>query len=148
MDNIVDIVDEARKKLEQEEIAAGTPQEKVKEICLLWLSASDDPALAAKLVLTDGKTVGGAYRAMEDKARTKKQGKNCVYMPPEEAIGTIMEYFGMDGDKAQQELEHGLIYKIMMAESQKYKPYGMTEKPQPDSETKIDLSAFTMEGLL
>ena len=82
----------------------------------------------------------------------------------------ILEYFGMKKDEAQQELEHGLMYKLMMAASKKYKPYGTSESavenPHPVAEVEeaeeigkdaaveqphralVDLSAFSMEGLL
>ena len=91
-------------------------------------------------------------------------------MLPEEAAEVILEYFGMKKDEAQQELEHGLMYKLMMAASKKYKPYGTSESavenPHPVAEVEeaeeigkdaaveqphralVDLSAFSMEGLL
>ena len=153
-------VDKAREKLEQERITAGSAQDKIKEFCLLWLDVSDK---AAELILTNGKTVADAYSFMREKASQKRSGASCVCIPPEEAAEVILEYFGMKKDEAQQELEHGLMYQLMMAASKKFKPYGMTEpaieNPHPvaEAETKaeieaslhrVDLSAFTMEGLL
>lgn len=155
-------VDKAREKLEQEKLTAGSAQDKIKEFCLLWLEVSDK---AAELILTNGKTVAEAYSFMREKASQKRSGASCVCIPPEEAAEFILEYFGMKKDEAQQELEHGLMYQLMIAASKKFKPYGMTEpaieNPHPvaEAETKaeaeieaplhrVDLSAFTMEGLL
>ncbi len=155
-------VDKAREKLEQERITAGSAQDRIKEFCLLWLDVSDK---AAELILTNGKTVAKAYSFMREKASQKRSGASCVCIPPEEAAEVILEYFGMKKDEAQQELEHGLMYQLMMAASKKFRPYGMTEQemeklhPVAEAETKaeaeieaplhrVDLSAFTMEGLL
>ena len=157
-------VDKAREKLEQEKITAGSAQDRIKEFCLLWLEVSDK---AAELILAEDKTIAKAYNFMKEKASQKRSGASCVCIPPEEAAEVILEYFGMKKDEAQQELEHGLMYKLMMAASKKYKPYGTpepaVENPQPDAETEeiekdaaveephralVDLSAFSMEGLL
>lgn len=154
-------VDKAKEKLEQEKIAAGSAQDRIKEFCLLWLDVSDK---AAELILTNGKTVAEAYSFMREKASQKRSGANCVCIPPEEAAEVILEYFGMKKDEAQQELEHGLMYRLMMAASRKYKPYGapdpIVENPHPVAKTEedvaveqphraaVDLSVFSMEGLL
>ena len=156
-------VDKAREKLEQEKIAAGSAKDRVREILFLWLEAS--PAEATELILKKGKTVGEAYTAMRENASKNRGSASCVCTPPEEAVGTILEYFGMKD--VQQKLEHGLLYQMMMAASKKYKPYGAPEpkmeKPHPVAEVEtvaedvaveqpnraaVDLSAFSMEGLL
>ena len=159
-------VDKAREKLEQEKITAGSAKDRVREILLLWLEAS--PAEAAELILKKEKTVGGAYTAMRENASKNRGSATCVCTPPEEAVGTILEYFGMKD--VQQKLEHGLLYQMMMAASKKYKPYGTSESavenPHPVAEVEeaeeieedvaveqphralADLSAFSMEGLL
>ena len=155
--------DKAREKLEQENITAGSAKDRVREILFLWLEASPDEA--AELILKEGKTVGGAYTAMRENASKNRGSATCVCTPPEEAVGTILEYFGMKD--VQQKLEHGLLYQMMMAASKKYKTYGTpepaVENPQPDAETEeiekdvaveqphralADLSAFSMEELL
>lgn len=155
-------VDKAREKLERERITAGSAQDKIKEFCLLWLEVSDK---AAELILAEDKTIAKAYSFMKEKASQKRSGASCVCIPPEEAAEVILEYFGMKKDEAQQELEHGLMYQLMIAASKKFRPYGMTESaienphPVAEAETKaeaeieaplhrVDLSAFTMEGLL
>ena len=154
-------VDKAREKMEQENITAGGAKDRVREILLLWLEASPDEA--AELMLKKGKTVGEAYTAMRENASKNRGSASCVCTPPEEAIGIVLEYFGMKD--VQQKLEHGLLYKMMIAASKKFRPYGMTESaienphPVAEAETKaeaeieaplhrVDLSAFTMEGLL
>lgn len=159
-------VDKAREKLEQENIAAGSAKDRVREILFLWLEAS--PAEAAELILKKEKTVGGAYSTMRENASKNRGSASCVCTPPEEVVGTILEYFGMKD--VQQKLEHGLLYKMMIAASKKYKPYGAPEpemeKPHPVAEVEevekieedvaveqphraaVDLSAFSMEGLL
>lgn len=155
-------VDKAREKLERERITAGSAQDKIKEFCLLWLEVSDK---AAELILAEDKTIAKAYSFMKEKASQKRSGASCVCIPPEEAAEVILEYFGMKKDEAQQELEHGLMYQLMIAASKKFRPYGVTESaienphPVAEAETKaeaeieaplhrVDLSAFTMEGLL
>lgn len=155
-------VDKAREKLERERITAGSAQDKIKEFCLLWLDVSDK---AAELILAEDKTIAKAYSFMKEKASQKRSGASCVCIPPEEAAEVILEYFGMKKDEAQQELEHGLMYQLMIAASKKFRPYGVTESaienphPVAEAETKaeaeieaplhrVDLSAFTMEGLL
>ena len=156
-------VDKAREKLEQEKLTAGSAKDRVREILFLWLGASPDEA--AELILKKEKTVGGAYTAMRENASKNRGSATCVCTPPEEAVGTILEYFGMKD--VQQKLEHGLLYQMMMAASKKYKTYGTpepaVENPQPDAETEeiekdvaveqphralADLSAFSMEELL
>lgn len=159
-------VDKAREKLEQENITAGSAKDRVREILLLWLEAS--PAEAAELILKKEKTVGGAYAAMRENASKNRGSASCVCTPPEEAVGVILEYFGMKD--VQQKLEHGLLYQMMMAASKKYKPYGApepaVENPHPVAEVEeaeeieedvaveqphralVDLSTFSMEELL
>lgn len=46
-------VDKAREKLEQENIAAGSAKDRVREILFLWLEASPDEA--AELILKRAK---------------------------------------------------------------------------------------------
>lgn len=159
-------VDKAREKLEQENITAGSAKDRIREILLLWLEVS--PAEATELILKKGKTVGEAYTAMRENASKNRGSASCVCTPPEEAVGTILEYYGMKD--VQQKLEHGLLYQMMMAASKKFRPYGMAEpemeKPHPVAEVEeaeeigkdaaveqphraaVDLSAFSMEGLL
>ena len=86
-------VDKAREKLEQEKLTAGSAKDRVREILLLWLEAS--PAEAAELILKKKKTVDGAYTAMRENASKNRGSATCVFTPPEEAVGTILEYFGM-----------------------------------------------------
>ena len=159
-------VDKAREKLEQEKLTAGSAKDRVREILFLWLEASPDEA--AELILKKEKTVGGAYTAMRENASKNRGSATCVCTPPEEAVGTILEYFGMQD--VQQKLDHGLLYQMMMAASKKYKPYGTSESavenPHPVAEVEeaeeigkdaaveqprralVDLSAFSMEWLL
>ena len=168
-------VDKAREKLERERITAGSAQDKIKEFCLLWLDVSDK---AAELILAEDKNIAKAYSFMKEKASQKRSGASCVCIPPGEAAEVILEYFGMKKDEAQQELGHGLMYKLMIAASKKFRSYGMTEpeteKPHPVAEVEeteeveedvaveqphraaveqphraaVDLSAFSMEELL
>lgn len=133
-------VDKAREKLEQENITAGSAKDRIREILLLWLEVS--PAEAAELILKEGKTVDKAYTAMRENASKNRGSTSCVRTPPEEAVGTILEYYGMKD--VQQKLEHGLLYQMMMAASKKFRPYGMAEpemeKPHPvaEAETKAE----------
>ncbi len=128
-------VDKAREKLERESIAAGSAKDRIREFCLLWLEVSDK---AAELILTKEKSVSGAYNFMRDKAAKNRGGMNCICVSPEEAAEVILEYFGMKKDEAQQELEHGLMYQLMIAASKRYKPYGVAEAENPHPVTEVE----------
>lgn len=127
MDNYVDKIKSAREKVEAEETEYGSPEKQVKDIVLVWLSCD---RYAADKVLTEGKTIKGAYKAMEETARRmpRNAGKNGVYMNPEQSTRAIMVYYGVADAEAQKQLEHGLMHDILKtmnrAEEEKYKPYG------------------------
>ena len=143
MDNYVDKIKAAREKAESEATGYGSPEEQVKAIVLAWLSCDK---YAAEKVLAEGKTIRGAYKAMETTARNMPRSGTGVYMNPEQSTRAIMVYYGVPDAEAQKQLEHGLMYEIMQtmnrAEEEKYKPYEsgggvvesapkMEEKPNP-----------------
>lgn len=138
MDNYVDKIKAARKKVASENTEYGSPEEQVKAIVLAWLSCDK---YAADKVLTEGKTIEGAYKAMEDTAGHMPRHGNSrgVYMNPEQATRAIMIYYGLKNTEAQKQLEHGLMYDILQtmnrAEIEKYKPY---ESGSTDSESKTE----------
>ncbi|MGN0762162.1 MAG: hypothetical protein ACI4MK_02195 [Aristaeellaceae bacterium] len=48
----------------------------------------------------EGKTLAGAYKAIEDWAREHKGGKSCVCVPPQMAFSIVDRYFGF-GEEPQ-----------------------------------------------
>ncbi len=126
---------------------------------MCWLAVDEK---AAGLILAENKTVAGAYKAMEDVARKKRSGNHAVIDPPK-AMAIVMEYYGMAKDDIQKELEGGLMYRIIMEYSTRWKPYGapveITTNPQPaadipqestkEPEAKaFSLDDFSMEDML
>ena len=60
----------------------------------------------AEKILDKGRSLQGAFKAMEDIARKRKTG-NCAYIPPEEGYQIIRDYYGInDKDMAQPGREH------------------------------------------
>lgn len=45
-------------------------------------------------ILAEGKTIAGAYGAMESAARGKKRSGNCVVIAPDEAFKIVDKYYG------------------------------------------------------
>lgn len=56
--------------------------------------------IQAGAVVPEGKTLKGAYKAMEDWARKHKHG-NCCYVPTARAFAIVDEYFGFSRKEAQ-----------------------------------------------
>lgn len=48
----------------------------------------------------EGRTLAGAYKAIEDWARKNRSGKNCVCVPPKMAFAIVDRYFGF-GEEPQ-----------------------------------------------
>lgn len=149
MDNYVDKIKIARKKVESESTEYGSPEEQVKAIVLAWLSCDK---YAADKVLTEGKTIEGAYKAMEDTAghMPRHGGSKGVYMNPEQSTRAIMIYYGVKNTEAQKQLEHGLMYGILQtvnrAEMEKYKPYELDSAPTSKTELKPNPAADIPSG--
>lgn len=49
----------------------------------------------AEAILTEGKTLAGAYGAMHEEARKNRNGRSCVCIPPEKAKEIILGYYGL-----------------------------------------------------
>ena len=62
------------------------------EIMTALLQAAPEWAGA---ILAKGKTLLGAYAALEEYARKNRGGKNCVYVPPDTAQEVICGYYGI-----------------------------------------------------
>ena len=56
--------------------------------------------ISAGAVIPEGKTLKGAYKAMEDWARKNRKG-SCCCVPPARAFAIVDEYFGFSGAKPQ-----------------------------------------------
>ena len=129
MADIDELYTKAKEKLEAENFQHGTPQDVIRSMCLEWLEwAVVNDSKAVELLANSAKNSSGAYKAMENFARNKKRSGSCVTLEPLEAIACVMEYYGIDKNKAHNQLEAGLMYHLMMAECRKYKIYGADEQ--------------------
>lgn len=121
----------AMEKLDREWENAKKAEQAIIEFLRVWVAEDET---AAEKVLASGKTVRGAYSAMESYARkNSRQGLNG-----KEAWVQVMKYFGEDETAADQKLEHGLMYACMKAEIEKWRPYGkdvpeITTTPAPEA---------------
>lgn len=144
MGTLEDIKEKARKKVEAEITNTDDYTGKIGMILLSWIEYADN---AAGLILTEGKTVRGAFEAMKDYASKHKEG-GFACIAPQKALEIILEYFGQPDP--QSIIEGGLMYRAMMDEAARFKPYGVDENssgqnPHPVAEgttTKNDLSAL------
>lgn len=148
--------EQAMQKIEKEQCKG--PVAELQQMILCWVAVDEK---AAGLIMTKNKNVKGAYAAMRKEAEKIKSGQSAVIDPPK-AMAIVMEYFGMDKDTIQQELEGGLMYRIIMEYSTKWKPYGapieITTNPKPvadlpqtpaEPESKaFSLAEFSLEGML
>lgn len=148
--------EQAIQKIEKEKCSG--PVAELQQMILCWVAVDDK---VAGLILTEKKDVAGAYKAMESVARKEKSGNHAVIDPPK-AMAIVMEYYGMAKDDIQKELEGGLMYRIIMEYSTRWKPYGapieITTNPQPaadlppapaEPESKaFSLAEFSLEGML
>ena len=55
----------------------------------------------AGAILAEGKTLAGAYQALEDYARElHKKGGNCVYLGPDRSMKALAKYYGVKAEGA------------------------------------------------
>ena len=120
----------ARTKIELEDTEKFRAEcgDQIPKFLLSWLDYDDN---AAVLIAAGEKTLYGAFEAIRDYASKHKTG-NCAYVPPEKAMELVLEYFGQE--EPQAVIEGGLMYKVMMDEAARFKPYG-TETPKSEAET-------------
>lgn len=144
--------EQAMQKIEKEKCKG--PVAELQQMIMCWIAVDDK---AAGLIMTEGKTIAGAYECMRKEAKKIKNGSSAVIDPPK-AMAIVMEYYGMKKDSIQQELEGGLMYRIIMEYSTRWKPYGapieITTNPQPVSDLPkepakgFSLDDFSMEDML
>ena len=107
--------EQAIQKIEKEECKG--PVAELQQMIMCWLAVDEK---AAGLIMTEGKTIKGAYEAMRKEAEKIKSGMSAC-LEPSKAMAIVMEYFGMDKDSIQQELEGGLMYRIITEYSTRWK---------------------------
>ena len=143
MSDIDEFYTKAKEKLEAESFQHGTPQDAIRSMCLEWLEwAVVNDSKAVELLANSAKNSSGAYEAMETFARNKKRSGSCVKLEPLEAMACVMEYYGIDKNKAHNQLEAGLMYHLMMAECKKYRPYGADEQPKATPVTDLEKKPY------
>lgn len=148
MADIDELYEKAKVKLEAESFQHGTPEDAIRSMCLEWLEwARTNDTKAVELLADAAKDTKGAYNAMENFARNKKDKGNCVKLEPLEAMACVMEYYGIAPGEAHNQLEAGLMYHLMMAECRKYKPYGADEQaadtaPAPEAAKATPVTDF------
>lgn len=129
----------AKKKLTDEHLDYGTPEDAIRMMCLEWLAWDrDNTHHVAALLLVEGTNSKNAYKAMENHARANRNGKTCVKFGPIEAMTAVMKYYGVTEYKAQAQLEDGLMYHLLMAEARKYQPYGTDHTDNGYDEYAVD----------
>ena len=143
MADIDELYTKAKEKLDAENFQHGTPQDAIRSMCLEWLEwARTNDTKAVELLADAAKDTKGAYKAMENFARNKKRSGSCVTLEPLEAIACVMEYYGIDKNKAHNQLEGGLMYHLMMAECKKYRPYGADEQSKATPVTDLEKKPY------
>lgn len=143
MADIDELYTKAKEKLEAENFQHGTPQDVIRSMCLEWLEwAVVNDSKAVELLANSAKNSSGAYKAMENFARNKKRSGSCVTLEPLEAMACVMEYYGIDKNKAHNQLEAGLMYHLMMAECKKYRIYGADEQPKATPVTDLEKKPY------
>lgn len=138
----------AKTKLEAEKWAHGTPEDAIRVMCLEWLEWDEENGGrqgVAALLAVEGKDTKGAYKAMEEYARSKKKG-TCVKLEPARAMGAVMKYYGVDKDQAQAALEGGLMYYLLTTEARKYKPYSTAEADNAKATPVSEMPTGTRGG--
>jgi hypothetical protein len=123
METLEDIKAKARQKIEAETTDTESYTGQIGMMLLSWIDYADN---AAELILTDGKTIKGAFEAIRDYASVHRTG-NYACVPPTKAMELVLEYFGQE--EPQAVIEGGLMYKVMTDEAARFKPYG-TETPE------------------
>ena len=143
MSDIDELYIKAKEKLEAESFQHGTPQDAIRSMCLEWLEwAVVNDSKAVELLANSAKNSSGAYKAMENFARNKKRSGSCITLEPLEAIACVMEYYGIDKNKAHNQLEAGLMYHLMMAECKKYRLYGADEQSKATPVTDLEKKPY------
>lgn len=112
------MVEKARKKLTDENIKHGTPEDKARQLIEGWLDYAREPA--AKLILEKG----SAKECFEHiRNKTRGLGGNAVAVTLEQSVEWVLDYYGIDKNKAQNMIEGGLMYAIYTSISNQWKPY-------------------------
>lgn len=81
--------DEMAKEAKRPEIGS------VGEVMTALLMARPD---AAGAILAEGRTLAGAYAALEKYARDNRGNKSCYYIGPDRANAILMDYYHITGD--------------------------------------------------
>ena len=96
-----------------------------------WLEAHPE---GGEKVLAEGKTLEGAYKAMEAEAR-KKQGSGAVCMEDTEAVQIVAGYYEIPPME--------LLAAVMRQMMAKMTVGGMEPAPAPQEETQADAEDLT-----
>ena len=102
----------------------------------------------------EGRTLAGAYKAIEDWARKNRSGKSCVCVPPKMAFAIVDRYFGFGEEEGGQSptkpdsLLEGCTLDAALRRGEGEKPQAFAavkpvKQEEPDS---LDLDAL-LEGL-
>ena len=120
MENFEEIKAKARQKIEGEITNTDDYMGQIGMFLLSWIEYADN---AAELIMTEGKDMKGAFRAIRDYASKNREKKgNYACVAPTKAMELVLEYFGQADP--QGVIEGGLMYKAMMDAANKSKPYG------------------------
>lgn len=150
---------QAMQKIENEKCSG--PVAELQKTVMCWLETDDD---AASFIMTEGKTINGLFDFLKDTARkNESNGCGCINGNDPEGMSLVLNYFGMDKDKAHSRLEKGLMHKMGQVMLSRWEPYGAhvenTTNPQlvadnPQEPAKgpeakaFSLDDFSMEDML
>ena len=143
-------MEEALKKIDEGGHNIDSSEGEIAAFLRAWVKY--EPERAAGLILEGEKDIKGALASMRTAAEKKKSG-NTACIPPAEAAEIILEYFGHPEPKGV--LEGGLMYAFMVANIERWKPYGAdapaemkpadsepTPKPRPAAGIDLDLDSL------
>jgi hypothetical protein len=61
----------------------------------------------APAICTEGKTIAGGIKAMEDVARKRQSGGSSAYISDEEGLRIVLRYFGIDAPEPPPPVQFG-----------------------------------------
>lgn len=115
---MADMVEEARKHIEEQIDNTDTPVGQVGTICLNWLEYN--PETAAPILFDEGKTLKGALEAMREYANKNRGKEKSFVVSPMQAMEQILDYY--EHPDPIGVVEGGFAYFCMQKEMEKVRP--------------------------
>lgn len=103
-----------------------------------WLEAHPE---GGEKVLAEGKTLEGAYKAMENYARQHIRG-NVAYVSPRKAVETVAQYFEIDAEQLTQIVKRMMMEQLLTMDLQLGEE-GTAGNPERNQEPQADAESLT-----